>query len=171
VIRRALILGGLVLVFGVVAVETLRKEQVIATGQVLLLELAPRDPRSLIQGDYMQLDYAIARLTAHDDTWPRDGALVVSRDEAGVAQFRRRDEGEPLAQGEARLTYRIRGGRLQVGTNAFHFQEGQAAAFSGARYGELRVAPDGTSLLVGLRDATFQPLPATETASPGPPSP
>ena len=27
----------------------------------MLLELAPVDPRSLIQGDYMRLDYAIAR--------------------------------------------------------------------------------------------------------------
>lgn len=159
-IRRVLMVAGLVLVLGAVGFETWRKERLLASGQALLLELVPRDPRSLIQGDYMQLEYAIARRTAHAADWPRDGALVVSPDGDGVAQFRRRDGGEPLALGEAKLTYRIRGGRLQIGTNAFYFQEGQAAAYAAARYGEVRVSPDGTTLLIGLRDATLSPLPA-----------
>ncbi|BCS31062.1 membrane protein [Luteitalea sp. TBR-22] len=157
-IRRALIVVGLAIVLGLVGFETAGKERLLATGQVVLLELAPRDPRSLIQGDYMQLDYAIARRTAHGDDWPRDGAIVVSPDDQGVAQFRRRDGGEPLAAGETRLAYRLRGGRLQIGTNAFYFQEGAADTYAPARYGELRVGPDGTSLLVGLRDADRQPL-------------
>lgn len=157
-IRRALIVVGLALVIGAVGFETWRKERVLASGRALLLELVPRDPRSLIQGDYMQLDYAIARRTAHDD-WPRDGAIVVGPDEYGVAQFRRRHGGESLGAGEATLTYRIRGGRLQIGTNAFYFQEGQAAAYAAARYGEVRVGPDGSTLLTGLRDANLQPLP------------
>ena len=72
---------------------------------------------------------------------------------AGVAQFQRRDQGEPLATGEHRLTYRIRKGRLRVGVDAFYFQEGLADTYQPARYGEMRVAADGTSLLVGLRDA------------------
>ena len=163
-IRRALIVAGLALVLGLVGLETWRKERLLTSGAVVLLELAPRDPRSIIQGDYMQLDYTIARRTSHAD-WPRDGAIVVSPDEHGIAQFRRRDGGEPLAPGESRLTYRIRGGRLQIGTNAFYFQEGQARAYSAARYGEVRVGPDGTTLLTGLRDVFLAPLPATSSTT------
>jgi uncharacterized membrane-anchored protein len=42
-----------------------------------------------------------------------------------------------------------------VGTDAFHFQEGQGASYARARYGELRVGTSGTSVLVGLRDSAL----------------
>lgn len=156
--RRALIVVGIAAALGLVAWEVAKKERLLASGATVLLELAPRDPRSLIQGDYMQLDYALARQQPAGQNWPQDGALVVSADDDGVAQFRRLDQGEPLAAGEQRLTYRVRGGRLQVGTNAFYFQEGTADTYTAARYGELRVGPDGTALLVGLMDADRRPL-------------
>lgn len=152
-IRRMLIVGGLVAILGLVGWEVSSKERLLASGETVLLMLAPRDPRSLIQGDYMSLDYAIARAWPQDASWPRQGALIVSADEFGVAQFQRLDRGEPLLSGEHRLTYRVRNGRLQIGSNAFYFQEGTADTWAGARYGEFRVAPDGTALLVGLRDA------------------
>lgn len=157
-IRRILIMAGLLAALALVAWEVSKKERLLAAGHVVHLELAPVDPRSLIQGDYMQLDYAIARRTAHERSWPRDGALVVQADEFGVAQFVRLDRGEPLETGQRRLTYRIRGGRLQVGTNAYYFQEGDARRYEQARYGELRVAEDGTSLLVALLDDRQQRL-------------
>ena len=157
-IRRVLIVIGLVVSLGLTAVEVTKKERVLASGATVLLELAPVDPRSLIQGDYMRLEYAISRSTGVTPSWPRAGALVVAADELGVARFVRLDGGQPLASGEQRLAYRIRRGRLKVGTDAFYFQEGTAGRYSAARYGELRVAPDGTALLVGLRDATQQAL-------------
>ena len=113
VIRRVLILIGLLASAGLVAWEVSKKERLLASGDTVLLELAPVDPRSLMQGDYMRLDYAIARQWRQDASWPRDGAVVVVLDESGVAQFQRRDQGESLAAGERRLTYRIRNGRLQ----------------------------------------------------------
>jgi len=162
VIRRALIVVGLIAALGVVAWEVSKKERLLATGATVRLALAPVDPRSLMQGDYMQLDYAIARRTSQDGAWPRDGALVVQADDTGVAQFVRLDRGEPLASGEQRLTYRLRGGRMQVGTNAFYFQEGDGERYEAARFGDLRVAPDGTSLLVALLDADQRPLSAPQ---------
>lgn len=157
-IRRILIVFGLLASLALVAWEVSKKERLLAGGVVVHLALAPVDPRSLMQGDYMQLDYAIARRTTYDQSWPRDGALVVQADESGVAQFVRLDRGEPLETSERRLTYRIRGGRLQVGTNAYYFQEGDANRYEDARYGELRVARDGTSLLVALLDERQQRL-------------
>jgi uncharacterized membrane-anchored protein len=46
----------------------------------------------------------------------------------------------------------MRDERVRVGSDAFHFQEGNAARYQRARYGELRVDAEGTSVLVGLRD-------------------
>jgi uncharacterized membrane-anchored protein len=155
-VTRALVVAGLVLVLVVPNALVLQKERLLAGGTLVLLELAPVDPRSLIQGDYMQLDYAIARQFADSHrVWPRTGQIVVSLDADGVARLVRRHDGQtPLGQSEHLLTYRRRGGRIRVGTDAFHFQEGQAARYQRARYGALRVAPSGTSVLVGLRDST-----------------
>ncbi len=151
--RRVLVAVGLVLALAAPNAAIWQKERVLASGTPMLLELAPVDPRSLMQGDYMRLDYAIARGMNAQKGWPRDGLLVVTVDSVGVARYLRRDEPSvPLAAGERVLRYRMRDGRVRVGSDAFHFQEGLAPHYWTARYGELRVDAGGTSVLVGLRD-------------------
>jgi uncharacterized membrane-anchored protein len=151
--RRIAILAGLAIVLAVVNWQIARKERVLRDGTSILLALAPVDPRSLIQGDYMRLDYAIAREIGWQEDWPTEGQIVIRADDDGVATFVRRHEGAPLAPGEHLLLYRRRGGRIRIGTDAFFFEEGSAARYSDARYGELRIDAGGESLLVGLRDA------------------
>ena len=167
---RALVVAGLVLTLAVPNVLVLQKERLLASGTPMLLELAPVDPRSLIQGDYMRLDYGISRQLADSQrAWPPTGEIVVRVDDQGVARFvRRHGSGTPVSGGEHLLTYRQRRGRIQIGTDAFHFQEGHAQRYVGARYGEVRVSSSGTSVLVGLRDSSRNPLgaPVVETRRP-----
>jgi len=153
--RRLVILltGIAVLAFANLAIY--QKEQLLAHGRTLYLELAPVDPRSMMQGDYMALRFALQSSMADR---LHDGRMVVALDERGVATFRRQDDGRPLAADEARLFYRVRAGDLKFGTNAFFFQEGAADFYRGARYGEARVGADGQMLLVALRDANLQKL-------------
>jgi uncharacterized membrane-anchored protein len=42
---------------------------------------------------------------------------------------------------------------VRVATDAYFFQEGTSGKYASARYGELRVDDDGSSVLVGLRDS------------------
>lgn len=156
--RRAFILPGLVLVLALPSGAIVEKERLLASGDVVLLQLAPVDPRSLIQGDYMRLDYAIARAMDGQDRWPRDGHVVVTLDSQRVATFVRRDDGRPLSGTEHLLRYRRRDRRIRIGSNAYFFEEGSASRFARARYGELRVASDGNSVLVGLRDSLGAPI-------------
>lgn len=136
------------------------RERLLATGQVVLLELAPVDPRSLMQGDYMALRFKLA-----DEVFGRgrskvaeDGRIVVRVGEHGVGSFLRRDGGEALGAGEARLRYRVREGMAKFATNAFFFQEGTGNLYARARYGEFRVAPDGEMLLTRLVGENFERL-------------
>ena len=46
----------------IVAVLIASKETLLRTGQTVKLELAPLDPRSLMQGDYVRLNYKISQL-------------------------------------------------------------------------------------------------------------
>jgi uncharacterized membrane-anchored protein len=144
-----------VLVLGVVNGMIWQKERVLARGEVALLPLAPVDPRSLIQGDYMSLRYDLRAASELQS----DGLVVIRLGADRVATVDRvYRTGEPLAPGEHLLRARYRHHQLRLGAEAFYFQEGQATLYAEARYGELRVAPDGESVLVGLRDKERQRL-------------
>jgi uncharacterized membrane-anchored protein len=158
--------AALALALGLIAVSVAGKERLLATGTTVLLELRPVDPRSLIQGDYMALRYAlerqVAKLTPLDEL-PRNGRLVLALDAEGVGRFVRLWEGGALQPGEQLLRYRVRtrrwgGEELRLGAESFFFEEGAAELYQNAEYGELKVAADGESVLVGLRDAELRPL-------------
>nr|WP_255016738.1 GDYXXLXY domain-containing protein [Psychrobacter sp. PraFG1]UTT87693.1 GDYXXLXY domain-containing protein [Psychrobacter sp. PraFG1] len=51
---------GLLLTLSVVNISIAKNEKLLATGESVLLKLAPVDPRSLMQGDYMALNYALS---------------------------------------------------------------------------------------------------------------
>jgi len=156
--QRTLILWLVTLVLlGFMGYSIERKERLIRTGEAVLLELAPVDPRSLIQGDYMNLRYKIAADLAEREL-PWRGKLVIRLDEQGVAQFVRVDDGTPLAADERLLTYYKHEWTLDLGAPSYFFQEGTADAYQEAHYGELRVDSAGNSILIGLRDDAYQPL-------------
>ena len=160
-ITRVLIVLGAAIVLAVVNVSIVGKERVIRDGAVVFLELGPRDPRSLMQGDYMALRFEIAREI--EASARGDGAL--SREgETGIAEIAIDARSvASLAQNgnaaNAKLRYRIRDGAVWLGTNAFFFEEGTERRYALARYGEFRVDKgSGDAVLVGLRDADLKPL-------------
>jgi uncharacterized membrane-anchored protein len=137
------------------------KERTLAEGRTVLLELAPVDPRSLIQGDYMALRYAPKTLPP-DTELAGEGVAILALDRDAVAVFRRLDRGEPLAADEVRLRYRRAGeGEVRYGADAFFFEEGAAPVYEAGRYGILKVDEDGRSVLVGLADAEGRRIVAT----------
>ena len=148
---------------GLVNYSIFAKERLLAAGAVVILELAPVDPRSLMQGDYMALRFRMANdaRSAARGSPPRqsaDGRIVATLDERRVASYRRLHDGKSVASNEVLLRYRLRDGEMKFATNAFFFQEGTAQRYESARYGEFRVAPDGELLLTGLRDKDLKPL-------------
>ena len=155
------LLAGLA-VLALVNVSIHQRETLLTEGKVVLLELAPVDPRSLMQGDYMALDFAAARVLRdqyEQGKLPQDGRIVLRLDSRGIGTFHRIDqEGTPLVPNEMVLRYRVRDRQPRFGTNAFFFQEGTAARYSTSRYGEFRVAADGEAILTGLRGADLKKL-------------
>lgn len=157
--RRAIALAAGLAILAFVNLGIYQRERLVTGGTVVLLRLSPVDPRSLMQGDYMRLNFEAA-----DQAFPSlsparaDGHVVVAVDGQGIGHFRRLADARPLAPGEIALRYRIRGGRPSFATDAYFFEEGQAAAFADAAYGEFRVGDDGEMILTGLRDARLRPL-------------
>jgi uncharacterized membrane-anchored protein len=162
--RVAIALAGLALILGLTNWDIARKRAVIADGELLLLELQPADPRSLLQGDYMTLALAEAAMPPATviESLPYRGTVILSLDEERVGRFARLDDGSPPKDGELRVRYRRhedwRGSRLDYGAQSFFFQEGDAALFQAARYAVLRVAADGGTVLTDLADETRQTI-------------
>ena len=130
------------------------KEGIVANGEKVLLRLAPRDPRSLLQGDYMALRYAIADEVARaaQQAGIRDGKIVVALARNGEAGFVDLYDGQPLGTTQRLLRFRRRGDSVRLASDAFFFEEGQWETYADARFGELRVDEDGEAVLTGLRD-------------------
>lgn len=145
------LLTALALLVGV-NISIYQREGLIAAGRIILLELAPVDPRSLMQGDYMALRFKLAT-----EAFPaarlndlKDGDLVLQIAPDGVATFQRFHDATPLASHEALLHYRIRNQQPKFASNAFFFAEGHARDYDKARYGAFRVSPSGEAILVAL---------------------
>ncbi len=131
----------------------IQKEDLLANGKLILLELAPIDPRSLMQGDYMFLRYKVSR-GINGDSISKRGFFVVKPDSAGVSQRVRIQDGTvPLNDGETLVEYTVANWRfVNVGANSYFFEEGQAEKYSKAKYGCLKADDNGNTLLIGLYD-------------------
>ena len=161
-------LVALVVVLALVNWSIAGKERHLAQGRIVYLELAPVDPRSLMQGDYMALRFAVANEVANalsassrhqgQEAEGADGYVVVGVDDRGVGSFKRVQADQPLTAGEMRLRFRVRNGDVKFATNAFFFQEGHAEIYESARYGQFRVDDAGELLLAAMYDKDLKKL-------------
>lgn len=140
-----------------------QKEDLISRGKPLYLALAPVDPRSLMQGDYMQLRFATLNtldLPSPEAMMGKRPLLVIRLDARNVATVQREHDPDrhPLAKDESLLEMSPKDGRWVVVTDAWFFREGEGERWQKAKYGEFRVLPDGKALLVGMADEALRPI-------------
>lgn len=161
---------ALVVVLMLVNWSIVSKERQLATGRIVYLELAPVDPRSLMQGDFMALRFRVANEVYNalpkmeeDARWGHDvgasdGYVIVKVDERGIGTFKAIYDNQALANDEVRMRYRVRNGQVKFATNAYFFQEGHAMYYEAARYGQFRVNKDGELLLAAMFDEGLNKL-------------
>ena len=160
---------GLLLIIVIMTINVTKYESHLATGDTVLLALAPVDPRGFMQGDYMTLSYALElNIMEHDyirsgeNAYSLDaseGYVIVAKDSNNVGQFVRivyDDKPSNLATNEMALYYRMRNGSMKIATNAYFFQEGHAQAFEAAEYGLFRVNKKGEPLLTDMVNGKFE---------------
>lgn len=159
--RKLYIFGILLVFFAGFVFSVGRMENLRANGTNILLPLAPVDPRALLMGDYMALDYA----ANHDvlsvaSAVSGKAVMRLSRDADGledgappVARFSRLDDGTPLQEDEIFIAFKVRGFRMVTAAPAFYFAEGTGGAYERAAFGRVAVGSDGRTLLLALCDA------------------
>ena len=159
----ALIALSAVAPLALVNVSIWQSETLIAQGDKVFVALAPVDPRSLMQGDFMRLNYSLPGATDRsrsDAVTLQRPHVIARRDARGVAQLLRIETGHvPLAAGEMRIELTPKDGRWMLVSDAWFFREGDGKRWETAKYGEFRVHPDGRALLVGLADDQLRTIP------------
>jgi uncharacterized membrane protein/uncharacterized membrane-anchored protein len=169
--RRILIVLTGILVLGVANIGIYQRETLLADGSAVALVLAPVDPRSIMQGDYMALRFAVADETAAllaSDTDPV--AIAINEQGEGYMRLVERDgyhhlDGLSVDSGHASnpsprilLRFRLRNGQVRMPTDAWFFAEGRAGYYEQARFGEFKVDGKGRGLLKRLLNGERQPL-------------
>ncbi|SDJ56175.1 GDYXXLXY domain-containing protein [Chryseobacterium jejuense] len=154
-----IIIVNLVLLLIYFNYSVVEKETLLKNGQPILLKLAPVDPRSLMQGDYMSLRYDISS-NINAEKIPSRGYCVVTLDPKGVAQRARfQKDATPLKAGEYLIKYTSPNQwSINIGAESFFFQEGHAQKYDKAAYGGIKTDKHGNSVLVGLYDEQLKQI-------------
>jgi uncharacterized membrane-anchored protein len=165
---------SVILILVIVNGSIYKKQQQLSQGRVVYLELAPIDPRSLMQGDYMALRYKIAleisnalaktkkhSQSAHRFNFFEVNYVIIKRDENNIAGFKALYNKQAVADDELLLQYRVRNAVVKFASNAYFFEEGKASVYQGAHYGKFRVNAKGELLLVNLYDKNLKKLGTT----------
>lgn len=138
----------------IVNIEIIGKERIVRDGLTVHLRIAPRDPRSLMQGDYMALRYTMAEIVARDAGQfdVDNGMAIVTVDNDGEARYEALYDGRMLREDQSLLRYRKRGDSVRIASDAYFFEEGSWELYRAAVFGELRVNASGEAVLTGLLD-------------------
>ena len=156
--QRAGIAASLLLTLVVSNGAIWQKEALISSGRPVFIELAPVDPRSLMQGDYMALNFQMPALDREDIATLRRAMVIAKVDGRGVAVMQGLAGDRSLAPDEILIELVQTGSGLRPATNAWYFKEGEAPRWSRAKYGEFRIDDKGRALLVNLRGPALEKL-------------
>jgi len=154
---------ALIVILVLINFSIYQKEQHLAHGRTVCLRLAPVDPRSLMQGDYMRLRFALAdTLRSHiphnNLEHATNGYALLDVEANCTVSFVDLYHGQTLEDGQAILHYRVRNTGIKIATNAFFFREGTSKRYTPARYGLFKVNAQGDPLLTHLLDNNLHPL-------------
>lgn len=150
-------------------------EDVLATGKPVVLKIAPVDPRSLMQGDYMALSYSIlndirANLNESEDgvftietekKRPSKVYALIHQDEQGVATLCRLENSLPRDFKDCAADVYLPVNNFkrlpELPSQEYFFAEGKGQHYAQAEYAEYRFK-DGILLLARLLDKDLKAL-------------
>ncbi len=132
-----------------------QKETILRNGTDIILKVEPVDPRSIIQGDYVQLSYNISQIDS-DERYDRVYVLV-EKNSKGIYQMKgiydtieeakkeRTDDHQVIVTGKAN------GNTITYGIENFFIEEGTGIEVEqNAKYANIKVGSNGDAILISV---------------------
>ena len=169
----ATVAGQIVLLLAFIAV----KENTLRTGTSVLLQTVPVDPLSLLQGEYVVLDYEIADISDKIPNSRRGDTIYIQllEDAGGVWRGIAYTPNKPGADRVFIKGTVTRRGRLEFGIDTYFIPEGTGRIIERARDVKVRVAINsgGTAVIeeLLLDGAPFDPTRSPNLPRKAPPPP
>ena len=181
-IKKILLIINVVILFVVTGFSANKEEDYKKSEDYFYLELTPIDPRSLLQGDYMTLNYDIidkARDFIYNNrTYIYDGEnenevdeirelrkladakrayIAVRLDKNRVARYVKITKEKTDEKDLLFIAYKTDGFNVDINANSYLFQEGTGDKYQNARYSKVVLV--GNNLrLIDLRDKDFKEI-------------
>jgi len=156
--KKIVFIVNIILFVSIFIYSVVQKERLISSGQKMILKLQPVDPRSLMQGDYMRLDFQLANDIENKEKFETKKAIV-KLDSKNIGTLKSLyTKGSKLNKNEIVLNFKYKYDRVVIITDAWFFQEGKAKKFEEAKYGEFRIDSSGVGLLVKLLDKDLKEI-------------
>ncbi|MFE1629939.1 GDYXXLXY domain-containing protein [Brevibacillus reuszeri] len=158
--HKRLLLGATILLqFALLGYQVWSSESILTNGTTVKLELAPVDPRSLLQGDYVQLSYTIATLPDTDFEAGKKLRVVLRKQENGIhgySGFYEQDgvwnqpyekQADDVIINGTTVGYQ----RIEYGIESFFVPEGTGLEVERtAKYAIIKIGSKGDALLESL---------------------
>ena len=180
--KKILIVVNIVLLFVITGFSAQKEESYKKLDSYFYLELRPVDPRSLLQGDYMTLNYDItdkARDFIYNNrSYIYDGEneneveeirelrklanakkayIAVRLDKDRVARYVKITKEKTDEKDLLFIAYKTNGFNVNINANSYLFQEGTGDKYQNARYSKVVLV--GNNLrLIDLRDKDFKEI-------------
>jgi uncharacterized membrane-anchored protein/uncharacterized membrane protein len=152
------ILAVLVLQLSFVSFQMFTNEKLINEGKIITLKLAPVDPRSMIQGDYVRLQYEIGEVELGQERHKGRAYLLLKRDAEGIYRLSKvyKEQINPtevhLAEDEVIITGKYNGyNQIIFGIESYFVPEGTGLEVErNAEFAKVVVSRKGDALLLSV---------------------
>lgn len=170
-VKKILLIVNIIILFVITGFSAIKEESYKKLDSYFYLELTPVDPRSLLQGDYMTLNYDITdraeeaiynRMYNNKDENSkfldmRRGYIVIRLNENRVAEFVKITKEKTDKKGLFFIAFKRDGFNVNINANSYLFQEGTGDKYQNACYSKVVLV--GNNLrLIDLRDKDFKEI-------------
>lgn len=132
------------------------KEESYKKENTIILELAPKDPRSLMQGDYMTLNYQMRNEfnTANPSYYDSSKIfIIIETDNKGVSHY------SGLSPNLIKNSIKVKDiYDFDIGAKTFFIKEGSSNHYDKAKYAKLYLLKSGKVRIYKLLDENFKEL-------------
>ncbi|BBA52411.1 GDYXXLXY domain-containing protein [uncultured Fusobacterium sp.] len=156
--KKLLVVLNLILLIVAFGHSVIREENNLKKN-TFYIKTSPIDPRSLIQGDYMILNYNITDSARKEAENIRKGYIRIRINDLKIAEFIRIDKEYLLpSNNEISIYFQKIDFNIDIGVNSYLFQEGTGNKFQKAEYAEVIELKNGKLRLKCLLDKDFKKI-------------